>query len=284
MRISIFLNRDLESNIALNCLLPALQEHSFNLYISEKVGSNKSPLIQLQNLAFLEQKFVNEYLFPELENASYKGFLSFDQISRQYDSPLLVLDEITSPNTLSHLKAFQPDLFLSIRFGKIFKGEVLTIPKHGIINLHSAILPDYKGVLGTFRAMLNKDKEIGSTIHYIGDSTIDTGNIIDIYKYKVDKSKSVLWHIVNLYPQSVQKLIDIISKISNHKIIDMQPQASEGNYYSFPTASGFEKLKTNRILLYDLNEYAEMIKQFYKIDPVWTLSMLKEKGKFKESL
>lgn len=284
MRISIFLNRDLESNIALNCLLPALQEHLFNLYLSEKVGSNKSPLIQLQNLAFLEQKFVNEYLFRELERSSSKGFLSFNQISKKYNSPIVTLNDVTSLTTLSHLKAFQPDLFISIRFGKIFKGEVLAIPKHGIINLHSAILPNYKGVMGTLRAITNQEKEIGSTIHYIGDSSVDTGNIIDIYKCKVDRSKSVLWHIINLYPESVQKLIGIISKLSNNKTIKTEPQASEGNYYSFPVASDFEKLKMTGLKLYDLNEYAFIIEQFYKVDPAWTLSILKDKEKLEEFL
>ena len=38
MKIAVFLNKDIESNIALNCLLSALRQHEFSIYMSEKVG------------------------------------------------------------------------------------------------------------------------------------------------------------------------------------------------------------------------------------------------------
>lgn len=57
------------------------------------------------------------------------------------------------------MKDFNPDLFISIRFGKIFKDEIIQVPKFGLINLHSTILPDYRGIMGTLHAIKDKNKK-----------------------------------------------------------------------------------------------------------------------------
>ena len=278
MRISLFLNNDLESNIALNCLLPALSSHHYNIYLSEKVGK-ESTIAPLRQLAFLEREFPNQHLFPQLELMSASGFLSFDQINKKYG---VSVTQVSSLETcLKEISSFKPDLFISIRFGKIFKGEIITIPPLGIINLHSAILPNYKGVLGTFRAILNGDKKIGSTLHYITDSGIDTGKIIGINQQNVSPDKSVLWHIVNLYPQACEKLSTLINTIDNNETIQSIQQSGDGNYYSFPTQEEFDQLKEVKIELFNLNEYADLLEHFYSIDPIWAKEKLKNDDIFK---
>jgi len=270
MRISVFLNKDLESNIALNGMLPTLAQHQFNIYLSENIGTQNNPIRPLQQLAFLEREFITQHLFPFLEARSDNDFLSFDQISKKYKVELMVLNEVTSQDTLSHISSFRPDLFISIRFGKIFKGEVLSIPPLGIINLHSAILPAYKGVLGTFRAMLHGDREIGSTIHYITDNSIDTGNIICIDRAPVVPEKSVLWHVVNLYPVAVNELCTIINNLSASQKIKSTPQPSGGNYYTFPTLDDIHRLE-KKTRLFDLSEYAELLQTHYAVSHDWVM-------------
>ncbi len=275
MRLSLFLNKDIESNIALNCLLPTLSKYDFNIYLTEKVG-NESPIEPLRQLAFLEREFPNQYLFPELEMNPGRGFLSFDQIKNKYGVSVTVITSLQA--SLKDISAFNPDLFISIRFGKIFKGEVLSIPPLGIINLHSAILPNYKGVMGTFRALLNGETKIGTTTHYITDSGIDTGKIISINERPVTPGKSVLWHIVNLYPQAIATLQDIIDKIAQSQKIDATPQPLGGQYYSFPTMEDFDQLNNKGWLLYDWNEYSDLLHYFYKVDKDWVVRILNELG------
>lgn len=278
MRFSLFLNYDLESNIALNCLLPALAQHSFNIYLTEKVGV-ESPIPPLQHLAYLEREFIKTSLFPELDRNQSKGFLSFDQISEKYRAAMNFLKDVTTQETLLKLKAFQADLFISIRFGKIFKGEVLTIPPLGIINLHSAILPDYKGVLGTFRALAHGEETIGTTLHYINDSKIDAGQIIHIQQTKVKPHKSVLWHIVHLYPEAIENLKIIIDRLTKSIEIESAPQREGGQYFSFPTAKDFDQLNNQGIALYNLDEYAALIAYYYKVEAAWVLKEIKQSGK-----
>lgn len=275
MRISIFLNDDLESNIAINCLLPELTKHQFNIFLSQKVGPAKHPTPALQQLEFLEQEFIQTKLFPKLEKEQYpSGFMTFNQIKQIHSAKIVYLDEIKSQRTISIIKDFKPDLFLSIRFGKIFKGEILSIPPLGIINLHSAILPDYKGVLGTLRAFMDGKKIIGSTIHYISDSSIDTGEIIFVNHQNVVSGKSILWHIVNLYPVAIKKLCNIVSELSNHRKVKSVPQINTGNYYSFPNKHELVTLKDRGFTLFNLMEYALLLSDLYKIDKHWAYKEL----------
>ena len=73
-----------------------------------------------------------------------------------------------------------PELMISIRYGKILRSKALSIPDLGVLNLHSGKLPDYRGVMATFRAMLAQEQELFSTLHWIDDDTIDTGRVISV--------------------------------------------------------------------------------------------------------
>lgn len=265
----------MESNIALNCLLPEIQSHQFNLYFSERVGASNSKVPALQYLDFLEREFILTKLFPKLESDSSGGFLSFKQISNKYGAPIMQLQEIRSVTTLVLIEAFKPDLFISIRFGKIFKGAILSIPPKGIINLHSAVLPDYKGVLGTFRAFMDGKDSIGSTIHYINSSSIDTGDILSIDALKVIQGRSVLWHVINIYPQAVSTLCKIINQVSQGKPPEATPQPAGGRYYSFPDENDFAVLNKKGFKIYKLGEYAQLLTEFYRIEKKWILDELK---------
>ena len=126
-----------------------------------------------------------------------------------------------------------PDLFISIRFGKIFKDQIIQIPAKGLINLHSGILPNYRGIMGTLHAINNGDKMIGCTLHTIPNGEIDTGEIIEIAKTAVDRKKSLFWNIMSLYPLGASLIIKAIKTIDNGDQLRSQPQDFNiGKYYS----------------------------------------------------
>lgn len=274
MNIAIFCNLDLESSIALNILASNLTNHQLRFYVSKQVGAPSSSVRPLQQLAYLEKEFVLDKLFPQLELNGGSGFLSFNQLSKKYKAPLQALTTVTDEKIVNEIASYQPDLFLSIRFGKIFKGKILSVPRLGIINLHSAVLPNYKGVLGTVRAFQNQDKEIGTTIHFIDDNTIDTGRVISINRMPITIGRSILWHIINLYPFSCNALIEVVNKMSTGVPISSFNQKQEGRYYSFPSQSDFDELETRGVRLFDTKEYAEILNHFYKIDSDWVLENL----------
>src|SRR5207249_9548603 len=96
--------------------------------------------------------------------------------------------------------------------------------------------PEYRGVLATFRALMNGDAQIGCTLHYILDGTIDTGDVIGIESVPVRPQASLLAHILSLYPPGVAMVSKAIEALAAGGALKRAPQpATGGAYYSYPT-------------------------------------------------
>lgn len=78
---------------------------------------------------------------------------------------------------LSHLKLFNPDLFVVAAYGKIIPASYLEAPALGVINVHYSLLPKYRGALCVSQAIKNQDPQTGVTIMEM-DEDLDHGPII----------------------------------------------------------------------------------------------------------
>ncbi|WP_166422647.1 formyl transferase [Paraglaciecola sp. 20A4] len=263
MNIVILANRDLASNYALNLLLPQLSKHSVSLFLSAKVGGNSSKPPELVSLKFFEQTLFNELLSPLFEQLpSHKGFMSFAQMNRILVQPVEALNVINSPHGLAKISALQPELILSIRYGSILKQEILSLPRLGVLNLHSGLLPDYRGVMATFWAMLHGQNKIGTTLHFIDDASIDTGQIVAQSHLEVEPDKSYLWHVLQLYVEGIALLSEAVSTLALGKSLSLTKQIG-GQYFSFPDSQDLTKFKDQGLSLVNEDELTTFIHQHY---------------------
>ena len=95
---------------------------------------------------------------------------------------------------------------LSKNFIKKFNGK--------IINIHPSLLPKYKGLNTHYKAIANKDKFAGCTVHYVTEK-LDSGKIIMQKKIKIaardneiSLAKKVLKQEHILYPAAIIKILD----------------------------------------------------------------------------
>ena len=93
------------------------------------------------------------------------------------------------------------------------KKFVNSLPPKFIINIHPAILPNFKGLNAIEQTLENCAKYTGVTIHYV-DEGIDTGSIIQqekitIYKNDTIKSLQKRLQVVehDLYPKVIKKIL-----------------------------------------------------------------------------
>ncbi len=84
----------------------------------------------------------------------------------------------------------KPDLIITCAYGKIIPKELISYPRFGCINIHASILPKYRGAAPIQWALINGEKETGVTLMYM-DENLDTGDIIDVAKIKIDDSDDV---------------------------------------------------------------------------------------------
>lgn len=262
MNIILFVNKDFEANLAYNLLKKELLNHNVKIYYSESVGKNNSKPEELLEI----EHFEKGYFYGELQDVIKQNDIStdfefFDENFKSFE--ITRCTKVNTPEFIEEVKQFEPDLFISIRFGKIFKNEIIKVPKKGILNLHSAILPDYRGIMGTLHNLKDNKSEYGCTLHYIDSGTIDTGQIIRIAKNKALKNRSLFWHIVKLYPIGCELILDSIQKLKN---IDRLPSSkqdmTEGDYFSVPQNEDFKKLNSCNINSFSTDDYTELLAEY----------------------
>ena len=270
MRLIIFTNRDLASNYNLNLLLPHLSKYVVHIFISDKVGGKiTTPPKALRDLKFFEQELPNDLLFPQMDsNASREltedKLLTFNELGIKYHVPVASLNDVRSAESLAMIADLKPDLVLSVRYGKIFGSEFLKIPILGTINLHSGKLPNYRGVLAIFRALANGDDTLHGTLHYIEDGTIDTGGIIGFSNLKVDKTQSLLSHILNIYPASTDLVVSTIEQIAKGEHPQRLAQTTaEAAYFSFPNPTEVADFEAKGWSFVDVAAYATFIRRYF---------------------
>jgi methionyl-tRNA formyltransferase len=263
VKILVCLNKDIESNIALNLLLDELKHHEVVINTSKGVGHKDDNIEELQ---IAETEFPFKILFPELNRLFPEvregKFLTYEQISKKCNFQLYSINKINSEDDgVKLLKEIKPDLIISIRYGQIFHDKVISIPKYGILNLHSGKLPDYRGVLATFRATSNNDKKLGTTLHYINDSTVDSGDIVDIFYINNDKNRSLLDNIIKLYYGGAELIKVAIREIqkTGKKLECKHQDVSKGHYFKYPTKDEVAQFKANGHKIIDIVEYKKIL-------------------------
>jgi methionyl-tRNA formyltransferase len=93
-----------------------------------------------------------------------------------HDLLLLQPEDLNGTSFLEELKKVNADLQVVVAF-RIMPREVWSLPPCGTFNLHSSLLPDYRGAAPINWAVINGEKETGVTTFFLEDK-VDTGNII----------------------------------------------------------------------------------------------------------
>jgi methionyl-tRNA formyltransferase len=86
-------------------------------------------------------------------------------------------EKLSLPGVFEELEALSPDIIVVVAFGQILRTNVLKLPRLGCVNIHSSLLPRWRGAAPIQWAILSGDKESGiSTMHLV--EKLDAGDIL----------------------------------------------------------------------------------------------------------
>ena len=91
--------------------------------------------------------------------------------------PVLQPPRARDEQFIAELRALQPDLIVVVAYGQILPPAILDLPRHGCLNVHTSLLPKYRGAAPIQWAIANGDTETGVTIMKM-DAGLDTGDIV----------------------------------------------------------------------------------------------------------
>ena len=91
--------------------------------------------------------------------------------------PVLQPERARTPAFIGELSALKPDLIVVAAYGQILPPAILDLPRYGCLNVHTSLLPKYRGAAPIQWAILNDEPETGVTIMRM-DAGLDTGGIL----------------------------------------------------------------------------------------------------------
>ena len=135
-------------------------------------------------------------------------------VAVDHDIPVFQPTKLRDGTALETIQGLAPDLIVVAAYGRILPQEILDYPRLGCINVHSSLLPKYRGSAPIHWAILNGDAESGVTIMNVV-LELDAGDIISQAVTPIDPDETVETLHDRLADMGAKLLVDTVVSIEN---------------------------------------------------------------------
>ena len=187
-------------------LLTGSNQKNIAVFISG-TGSNLKSLIKFSKLK--KSPIIIKMIISN--NYKAKG-LQYANIYKIKKKVFDFKNTLSEKKVINELKKNDINLICLAGFMKILSKTFIKNFKGKILNIHPSLLPKYKGLNTHERAIKNKDKYSGCTVHFV-NSRLDSGKIINQKKVRIKKldtpktlAKRILIQEHKLYPAAIIKV------------------------------------------------------------------------------
>ncbi len=106
-------------------------------------------------------------------------------VALSFNLPIYQPEIVSSLDFAPILQSYHADLFVVVAYGELIKQHLLDMPRIACINLHTSLLPKYRGAAPIQRSIIEGETETGVTfIHMV--KKMDAGNIIRQIRIPID--------------------------------------------------------------------------------------------------
>ena len=190
-------------------LLTGSNKKNVAVFISG-TGSNLKSLIKFSKLK--KSPIIIKLIISNNSKAKGLQYANIYKIKKKVFDFKNILSE---KKVINELKKNDIHLICLAGFMKILSKSFINNFKGKILNIHPSLLPKYKGLNTHERAIRNKDKYSGCSVHFV-NSRLDSGKIISQKKVRINKfdtpktlAKKILIHEHKLYPAAIIKVFSL---------------------------------------------------------------------------
>ena len=154
---------------------------------------------------------------PKKSNRGQK--LNPSPIQNSAENLKLVIRNPNNLNTDEELKFFKevnPDIVVVVAYGQLISKKFLEVPTKGFINIHSSLLPKWRGAAPIQRAIMNLDKQTGVSIMKITEG-LDSGPVMKKIPIDISPSDTSLIISEKLSKISSEYIVEALDDIFNNK-------------------------------------------------------------------
>ena len=144
-----------------------------------------------------------------------------DELNLKISTPSKIIEEYEL------IQSLNVDIAIVVAYGQIITEGLLNLSKFGFINVHSSLLPKYRGAAPIQRCLINSEKYTGISIMKINNK-LDSGPVCNKYKIEIKKNENFLSLSKRLSELGAEKIIENITNILQSKLefIDQDHQSA----------------------------------------------------------
>lgn len=135
-------------------------------------------------------------------------------VAREAGLPVFQPAKVNDVSFLTTHAEIAPDLNVSVSYDQIIRKPLLESAPKGFLNFHAGKLPEYRGRNIINWALINGERELGITAHYM-DEGIDTGDIVLqrlISIARTDSYGTLLRKVIEALPEVVSEAVGLIAE------------------------------------------------------------------------
>ncbi len=176
-----------------------------------------------------------------------KGILGKDVkgvMERNGIKTVKLANRVNNPESIEIIRRFKPDLLVSLAGNEIFKQPLFESTKYGVINLHSALLPKYRGLMPSFWVMRHNEEKTGVSVFFV-DEGIDSGPII-VQKEIPLLNRTQAELIWELKYRGADAIVEACNLVAEHgeNTPTIANDEKDMTYYSRPTKEDVKAFKS----------------------------------------
>ena len=131
-----------------------------------------------------------------------------------HDIPVFQPTKLRDGTALAQIQALEPELIVVAAYGRILPKDILESAPKGCINVHSSLLPKYRGAAPINWAILNGERETGVTIMYMAEE-LDAGDIIDAVSTEIGERENAEELTARLAELGSSALVEAVAAIQD---------------------------------------------------------------------
>jgi methionyl-tRNA formyltransferase len=139
--------------------------------------------------------------------------------ARELGLPLAQPPKIRNAEFLDSIRVLQPDCGVVIAYGKILPAALLEIPRHGFVNVHASVLPQWRGAAPIQRSIEAGDRVTGVTIMRV-DEELDHGPMLAIETLEIAPDERTPALSRRLSDLGAQALLPVLQQLANGTAVE----------------------------------------------------------------
>ena len=153
------------------------------------------------------------------------------EVAIAHNIPVYQPVSVKDGTALEIIQQLAPELIVVAAYGRILPNAILEYPAKGCINVHSSLLPKFRGAAPIHWAVISGETETGVTIMHMAQE-LDAGDIIDQTRTPIDPDESVEAVHDRLAELGGKLLVDVVAKIADGTATRTPQDSSRATYAS----------------------------------------------------